>query len=63
MFDNIYCMPYSTSQLTTALVDGAEVRYLVAFYSGDTDGVCCVSCAAIHAGQSEPVAFSVSDHR
>lgn len=67
MFNNIHHMPYSNAcgnaQTTVALVDGPDVRYVVAFFAGNDVGVCSVTCSVVHAGSSHPVGFSVTDHR
>lgn len=49
MFDNIYAKSWEGSNTTKALVDGAEVRYVVIFVSDGAN--CAVSCGVYHAGE------------
>lgn len=67
MFDSIHALPYrndcGNAQTTVALADGPSVRYVVTFFAGNDVGVCSVTCSVIHAGDSTPVGFCVTDHR
>lgn len=59
MFDKIHCSPFSTSQTTKAIADGADVRYSIMFIAADDGSACAFSCAVYHAGNSEAVAHSL----
>lgn len=62
MFENIYKFPRGTSELTVALTDGADVRYVTTFLASDDGHLSSVSCSVIHAGNSAPVDLSVCEH-
>lgn len=60
MFDNIHCSPFSTSQTTKAIADGADVRYSTMFVAADDGSACAFICTVHHAGVRDSVAHSMA---